>query len=130
MSSFSVFRGRGESSRCKDHERRACAVCTFDLSSEHCFMQWNELLNCSAFPLNDMDSAVSCSSMGWRRNHEVPGILELGREYGLVPVKSIRGMVHVARKHAHPEKIHNFNPLKKEQRRWVAVVGGATCIFT
>lgn len=73
-----VRNATGETSRCSDQERRACAVCTFDPTSKLCFLQWYEVLDNSALRVDDIESALTCIRLRWHRSDKVPGILDSG----------------------------------------------------
>ena len=87
-----------ESKECDRHQRRSCPACDNDTSKEICFLQWYELISTDMLPLDDFDKTLNCIRLRWQRNEGIVDKLQPSKEYGLVPVESIRGVVHVVRK--------------------------------
>lgn len=123
-----VWKAISDSSSHRDHWRRAFAVYNNDPTPEICFLQWYVVIENSALPVDGNYSALNSVGMSWHRSDGVPGILDSGREYGFVCVKSIRVLVHVFW-----IKILTMWALimmmvgNNQQRQWVpVVVGGAT----
>lgn len=65
--------------------------------------------------IDTIDRVLYCVRLGWHRTEGVPGRFSASREFGFVPLESVKGVVHVARKDSYV-----FHVEKKSRRRIVA----------
>lgn len=81
---------------CDKHSRKECTLCqSASTTRELCFLQFYEILSCNALPIDKVDERLGCIRLRWHRTDGIDGVLSASKEYGLVPVDSLRGKVHI-----------------------------------
>ena len=83
------------SSQCRDHRRIQCPVCNPQLEQELIFLQYYDVLSNEALKVDGIDKSLNCIRLRWQRTEGDFGKSTSGKQYGLSPIDSIRGMVHV-----------------------------------
>lgn len=91
--------------RCSEHSLKGCDACASNLHREFCFVQYYDVLGADNLEVDAIDKKLNCIRLRWHRT-QGDGSYASSREYGLVPVDSIRGRIHVVRGDVGMELVH------------------------
>lgn len=62
------------------------------------FLQWFEIADEDTLPLDDIYKTFQCVRLRWHRTSDETDVLSSAAEHGLVPLDSLWGFVHLARR--------------------------------
>lgn len=95
--------------------------------NEMAFVRWYELLDHGNLPLDKIDNAIECARLGWQQTCERHGILRLAAEHGLIPLGSVRKLVHIVRRDFAAD---NLNEAKFQEKNGNRYVEGTSVVLT
>ncbi|NJK52916.1 MAG: hypothetical protein HC936_08975 [Leptolyngbyaceae cyanobacterium SU_3_3] len=87
-----------ENGLCPSHKKTCCIKCAYDAGKELCFVQWYEVLSNKIEKIDEIEKTLECLRIRWHRNPGSESNLSPSKEYALIPVESIRGVVHVVKR--------------------------------
>ena len=87
---------------------------------EHVFVQFYEVIDSNDVRVDGIDSSLNCIRLKWQRTEGEEGTLSCSKQFGLIPIDSVRGLVHIVRADAAMGLISDTVARKKE----MADVGG------
>lgn len=79
---------------------------------EMALVRWYEMLDHENLPLGEIDSAFECVSLRWQRTCGPRRYLASAAAYGLIPLGSVRGLVHTVRTDFAFDNLKEANPRK------------------
>lgn len=81
---------------------------------ELCFVQFFEVLDKDYLSIDQVDSALDCIQPQWQQSKDAGWRTKTGNVYGLVPVDSLREMVHIIGSDEFIEKLSRSTLCQKE----------------
>lgn len=85
-------------SRCRDCKEYHCQICHHQLYNELYFVQWYEIQIGLLLPMDMIDGLLNCIRLRWQRVPGESNVMLTRKEFGLVPLESIRSAVTVVPK--------------------------------
>lgn len=82
---------------CGIHSRPNFPSCIHDARKEFWFLKYYEVFSGETFPLDSVDSFLSCHRLRWQRSPWDSGRFRPASELGIIPTEIIRGFVHIVR---------------------------------
>ena len=95
LSFMRIQTGPDCSSLCNDHSGMEFPVRKPKLEQELVFVEYYDVLSNKDIKLDGIDKTLNCIRVRWQRSEGELGKSSSGKQYGLSPVDSIRGIVHV-----------------------------------
>ncbi len=84
------------SGKCTLHNATNCERCRPKFLGSYAFVQYYDVIPESELPLDGIERRLNCIRLKWTRTHQqVDRDIDSGKEYGLCPLESLLGMVHV-----------------------------------
>lgn len=87
---------------------------------EHVFVQFYKVIGSNDVRVDGIDSSLNCIRLKWQRTEGEEGTLSCSKQFGLIPIDSVGGLVHIVRADAAMSLISDTVARKKE----MADVGG------
>lgn len=78
--------------------KKSCIKSAYDPKKELCFLQRYKIVTRQLFKIDKIVETLSCIRSRWHRNPERAKILFFSKEDALIPVESIKCVVHVVNK--------------------------------
>ena len=95
LSFVRICKTDNDTETCAIHNRKNCPSCHSDEGAELAFVQYYESLPASALKMDSIDKSLDCVRLQWQRtNGDEHGHLA-AKYFDLVPVDTIRGVVHI-----------------------------------
>lgn len=86
-------------SRCSLQESSNCSQCAHDPVDERCFVQQHETANENLLKIKTIDPKLHYVGLRWQCRAGDQVLFEARRGLGMVPIKSLHGLVHVVSKY-------------------------------
>lgn len=77
-------------------KKRSCLKCAYDPRKKLCIIQWSEFMSNQIMKVDKIDKTLDYLRLRWHRNVGCENNLSQSREYALISVESIQGVVHFA----------------------------------
>ncbi|MEM9680054.1 MAG: hypothetical protein AAF901_06990 [Bacteroidota bacterium] len=110
---------------CMIHNRDDCKTCHPDYVNQYAFVKYYDVLSEESVPIDEIDKCLNCIRLCWSKSNPVQKDRDSGKVYGLCPVDSIEGRIHVVEFSGMLELIDGSNTYKEKviqkvgpEKRW------------
>ena len=112
---------------CEIHKRRHCPECKQRFQQELCFVQFYDVLSEEKLPIDCIDKNLGCLRLHWQRHEGTVGSTLSSKQYGLISIDSIRGLVNIVPADVEMGLLHktnlrrmNFEKLRSGENGWAS----------
>lgn len=119
----------GDSQRCELYSQSKCPACQHDTIKELCLVQLMEIHDNQQLVIDPAVKVLRCIWVRWRRTPGDSSGLFSAFAFGLIPVESIRGIVHDVRWdwalldiYRDVSSWHRYEELFEVEKRWATQV--------
>ena len=112
---------------CENHNRRHCPECKEGSEQELCFVQFYDVLSEEKLPIDGIDKNLGCLRLHWQRHEGTMGSTCSSKQYGLMPIDSIRGLVNIVPADVEMGLLHKsklrtmcYDKLRSDEKGWAS----------
>lgn len=94
------------------HNKISCSDCGLTYKDEMAFVRWLQVLDNENISLHEIDNTLESVTLRWQQTCRRPGYFRRSAECGLIPLGSVRRLVHIVKIDIAVLNLYEENPRK------------------
>lgn len=86
-----------DTNKCLMHGQKECEICDPKFVGEYVLLQYYDVIDQIHIPHDDIDQVLKCIKLQWAKSNDREEEYDSGKMYGLCPIESVCGRVHLVR---------------------------------